>query len=147
MRRTSPADHPIRPRLSPGPRPGSPFERAVARVVRGIPAGTTLGYGEVAARAGKPGAARLVVRALHRLDGLPWWRVARKDGTLAPMVAFEQAQLLRAERWRGPPAEAGPPRARGGAARTGPRTTGPGTTGRRTTGPRTTGPRTGRGRP
>ena len=84
------------------PRPISPFERAVARVVRRIPPGTTLGYGEVAMRSGKPGAARLVVRALHRLEGLPWWRVARKDGTLAPMVAFEQEQLLRAEGWRGP---------------------------------------------
>ena len=44
----------------------------------------------------------LAARALHRLEGIPWWRVARSDGTLAPLVAFEQAQLLRAEGWRGP---------------------------------------------
>jgi methylated-DNA-protein-cysteine methyltransferase-like protein len=74
----------------------------VARVVRRIPRGTTLGYGEVALRAGKPRAARLAARALHRLEGIPWWRVARSDGTLAPLVAFEQEQLLRAEGWRGP---------------------------------------------
>lgn len=85
------------------PRPLSAFERAVARVVRGIPRGSVLGYGEVARRAGKPGAARLAVRALHRQDDLPWWRVARSDGTLAPAVAFEQEQLLRCEGWRGPP--------------------------------------------
>jgi alkylated DNA nucleotide flippase Atl1 len=99
------------------PRPISPFERAVARVVRRIPPGTTLGYGEVALRSGKRGAARLVVRALHRLEGLPWWRVARKDGTLAPMVAFEQEQLLRAEGWRGPRGAAGPEQKRGGETR------------------------------
>ncbi|HXN83113.1 MAG TPA: MGMT family protein [Myxococcales bacterium] len=80
----------------------TPFEVAVARVVQRIPRGTTLGYGEVALRAGKPRAARLAARALHRLEGIPWWRVARSDGTLAPLVAFEQAQLLRAEGWRGP---------------------------------------------
>ncbi|GAC1345777.1 MAG: hypothetical protein NVSMB23_22390 [Myxococcales bacterium] len=92
MRGAPPAKRPGRSR------PGASFDRAVARVVRRIPPGTTLGYGEVAARAGKPGAARLVVQVLNRLDGLPWWRVARKDGTLAPLVAFEQEQLLRAER-------------------------------------------------
>jgi alkylated DNA nucleotide flippase Atl1 len=99
------------------PRPTSLFERAVARVVRRIPPGTTLGYGEVAARAGKPGAARLVVRALHRLEDIPWWRVARKDGTLAPMVAFEQEQMLRAEGWRGRRSTAGSKGKRTGEAR------------------------------
>ena len=95
---------PLAPSMKP--RPLSPFEKAVARVVRRIPRGTTLGYGQVALRAGKPGAARLAVRALHRLDDLPWWRVARSDGSLAPVVAFDQEQLLRAEGWRGPPRRA-----------------------------------------
>ena len=74
-----------------------PFARAVRRIVRGIPRGRTLSYGEVALRAGKPGGARAVVRALHQLDDVPWWRVVRKGGTLAPQVAPEQAQLLLAE--------------------------------------------------
>ena len=60
----------------------------------------TLPYGEIALRAGKPGAARAVASALKRLDGLPWWRVARHDGSLAPQVAHLQAQLLRSEGWR-----------------------------------------------
>lgn len=77
----------------------SPFARKVARIVRGIPRGTTLSYGEVALRAGKPGGARAVVQALRALDGLPWWRVCRKGGGLAPAVAFEQEQLLRQEGW------------------------------------------------
>ena len=76
------------------------FQRAVARIVRGIPPGTTLPYGEVALRAGKPGAARAVVAALHRLDDVPWWRVARHDGTLAPQVARLQETLLRQEGWK-----------------------------------------------
>lgn len=76
------------------------FQRAVARVVRRIPRGTTLAYGEVALRAGRPGGARAVVAALHQIEGLPWWRVARHDGSLAPQVAREQAALLRQEGWR-----------------------------------------------
>jgi methylated-DNA-protein-cysteine methyltransferase related protein len=74
-----------------------PFARAVRRIVRGIPRGRVLSYGEVALRAGKPGGARAVVRALHQLEDVPWWRVVRKGGTLAPEVAWEQAQLLAAE--------------------------------------------------
>ncbi|MBI3183321.1 MAG: MGMT family protein [Myxococcales bacterium] len=73
------------------------FDRAVARVVRAIPRGSTLSYGAVAAVAGRPGAARAVVRALYRVRGLPWWRVIRSDGTLAPEVAPEQAGRLRSE--------------------------------------------------
>ncbi len=87
----------------------SPFLRAVRRVVRGIPRGTTLSYGEVALRAGKPGAPRAVVAALHRLTDVPWWRVARHDGTLAPQVAHQQAVLLKQEGWK--------PRRKGGRRR------------------------------
>ena len=47
--------------------------------------------------AGKPGAARAVVQALHRLEGIPWWRVIRSNGTLAPQVASEQAKRLAKE--------------------------------------------------
>jgi methylated-DNA-protein-cysteine methyltransferase related protein len=69
----------------------------VRRIVRAIPRGRVLSYGEVALRAGRPGGARAVVRALHQLDDVPWWRVVRVDGTLAPQVAHEQSQLLAAE--------------------------------------------------
>jgi methylated-DNA-protein-cysteine methyltransferase-like protein len=79
------------------------FQKRVARVVARIRRGTTMSYGEVAARAGRPGAPRAVVAALHHLD-VPWWRVARHDGTLAPQVAHLQATLLRQEGWQ-PPAQ------------------------------------------
>jgi methylated-DNA-[protein]-cysteine S-methyltransferase len=43
-----------------------PFHRKVYDVARGIPAGETLSYGEVAARLGSPGASRAVGQALGR---------------------------------------------------------------------------------
>ncbi len=73
------------------------FETQVARVVRAIPRGQTFSYARVALFANKPGAARAVVRALRSAKGLPWWRVIRSDGTLAPQVSVEQARRLRAE--------------------------------------------------
>lgn len=85
--------------MSPAPRQrsGESFVAAVARIVRSIPAGEVLSYGDVAKRAGAPQGARAVARALSRTHGLPWWRVIRADGTLAEAVAAEQAHLLRAE--------------------------------------------------
>lgn len=70
----------------------------VREVVRAIPPGETCSYGEVAARAGIPGRARLVGRILAE-DGhdLPWHRVVRADGTCAPHIAAEQKARLRAE--------------------------------------------------
>jgi methylated-DNA-protein-cysteine methyltransferase-like protein len=88
------------------------FARAVRRIVRSIPRGRVLSYGEVALRAGRPGGARAVVRALHQLDDVPWWRVVRKGGTLAPPVAWEQAQLLAAEGHRARPGKSVRRRAR-----------------------------------
>jgi alkylated DNA nucleotide flippase Atl1 len=67
-------------------------------VVAAIPVGQVLAYGDVAARAGLPGRARLVGRMLAQ-DGhdLPWHRVLRADGTPAPQVAAEQLARLRTE--------------------------------------------------
>ena len=77
------------------PRPD--FEEAVAEVVRGLPPGAVATYGEVAAEAGFPGAARAVGNLLRRSAGLPWWRVVAAGGRLAPGSEEEQAQRLRAE--------------------------------------------------
>lgn len=62
-----------------------------------------LGYGEVAAKAGLPGRARLVARLLGNNDDpdLPWHRVLRSDGRIAMSEGSrgwrEQSQRLRAE--------------------------------------------------
>jgi methylated-DNA-protein-cysteine methyltransferase-like protein len=70
----------------------------VRGVVAAIPAGSVLAYGDVAARAGLPGRARLVGRILAE-DGhdLPWHRVLRANGTPALHLAAEQLGRLRAE--------------------------------------------------
>ncbi len=75
----------------------SPWLVAVERAVKSIPRGETASYARVALMSGKPGAARAVVQALHRLKGIPWWRVLRSDGTLAEPVAVEQARRLAKE--------------------------------------------------
>ncbi|NMO23290.1 MGMT family protein [Pyxidicoccus fallax] len=70
------------------------------RAVRAIPRGQVRSYAQVALYAGRPGAARGVGMELSDLpthDEVPWWRVIRSGGTLAPAVAHEQARRLRAE--------------------------------------------------
>lgn len=75
----------------------TPWLRAVRRAVTAIPRGQTASYARVALMAGKPGAARAVVRALHELDDVPWWRVIRSDGTIAPPMLERQRRRLVAE--------------------------------------------------
>jgi methylated-DNA-protein-cysteine methyltransferase-like protein len=73
------------------------FEEAVQEVVTSLPPGTVTTYGEVAAEAGFPGAARAVGNFLRRSAGLPWWRVVGAGGRLVPGDEEEQARRLRAE--------------------------------------------------
>ncbi|RKH45956.1 MGMT family protein [Corallococcus sicarius] len=78
-----------------------PFHESVMHQVRSIPRGEVRSYAQVALYAGRPGGARGVGRELKLLPGtrtqVPWWRVIRSDGTLAPLVAHEQARRLRLE--------------------------------------------------
>lgn len=74
------------------------FEQDVHRVVAAIPAGEVVTYGEVAAEAGRPGAARAVGRVMATSDGtLPWWRVVAADGRLVPGHEAEHRRRLAAE--------------------------------------------------
>lgn len=74
------------------------FAARVAAVVASIEPGSVLSYGEVAAEAGAPGAARAVGRALATDEQpLPWWRVVTAAGRLAPGHEVEQARRLAAE--------------------------------------------------
>lgn len=59
--------------------------------------GEVVSYGEVAAQAGSPGAARAVGRVLAAHDGCPWWRVVSASGRLAPGLEREQTRRLHAE--------------------------------------------------
>jgi methylated-DNA-protein-cysteine methyltransferase-like protein len=75
------------------------FEEAVERVLLALAPGEVVTYGEVAAEAGFPGAARAVGNLLSRSGGeeLPWWRVVRADGRLSAGDPADQAQRLGAE--------------------------------------------------
>ncbi len=73
------------------------FERRVRRVIRGIPPGETMTYGEIALEAGFPGTGRAVGGVLASSEGLPWWRVVTSTGRLVPGHESEHAQRLRAE--------------------------------------------------
>ncbi|QBI19795.1 MGMT family protein [Egibacter rhizosphaerae] len=77
--------------------PQSSFGDRVVAVVRALGPGEVVSYGDVAAEAGSPGAARAVGHVLREADGLPWWRVVTATGRLAPGLEVEQAAHLRAE--------------------------------------------------
>ncbi|MEM9466051.1 MAG: MGMT family protein [Actinomycetota bacterium] len=74
------------------------FERAVAGVLDALEPGDLVTYGEVAAEAGYPGAARAVGGVLRRSDGqFPWWRVVAASGKLLTGHEVLQTERLQAE--------------------------------------------------
>ncbi len=81
-----------------------PFQQRVFEVVRRIPAGETMSYGEVAAAAGSPGAARAVGQALGRNPFpivIPCHRVLAAGGRIGGFTATGgidvKARMLAAE--------------------------------------------------
>jgi len=73
------------------------FESAVVAVLDATVPGDVLSYGDVAAEAGYPGAARAVGNVLKTIEDLPWWRVVSSGGRLIPHAPEEQARLLAGE--------------------------------------------------
>ncbi len=64
----------------------SQFSADVIRVLKAIPRGCVVTYGQVAALAGSPRAARQVVRLLNAYSSseeLPWHRVINKQGGIS----------------------------------------------------------------
>jgi methylated-DNA-protein-cysteine methyltransferase-like protein len=63
------------------------FRQKVYKWVKEIPAGSVATYGQIAALAGSPRAARQVGFALHSLGideaDIPWWRVVNSKGYLS----------------------------------------------------------------
>ena len=77
---------------------GRDFEADVIAVIEALAPGDVMAYGEVAAEAGHPGAARAVGSLLRRTTlPLPWWRVVAAGGRLSPSGSTEQARLLAKE--------------------------------------------------
>jgi methylated-DNA-protein-cysteine methyltransferase-like protein len=75
----------------------TPFTERVLQVIRSIPEGKVMTYGQIARQAGSPRAARQVVRILHAMSKkfrLPWHRVLNVRGEIA-IQDDEGAQLQR----------------------------------------------------
>lgn len=76
----------------------TPFQAAVAAVLTELRPGQVVTYGEVAAEAGYPRAARAVGTFLRDEGGAyAWWRVVHADGRLLEGRESEQARRLAAE--------------------------------------------------
>ncbi len=70
------------------------FEEAVAAVLSALEPGDVTTYGEVAAEAGYPGAARAVGTFLRNSEGFPWWRVVGSGGHIRTPDPARQIRLL-----------------------------------------------------
>ncbi|HLC44732.1 MAG: hypothetical protein A2722_00385 [Candidatus Doudnabacteria bacterium RIFCSPHIGHO2_01_FULL_50_11] len=81
------------------------FDQFITQVKR-VPRGRVATYGQIAALAGAPRAARMVGWALHQLgseiDSVPWHRVVNREGRISTTCmdhpADYQAHLLRQEK-------------------------------------------------
>lgn len=63
----------------------TPFTEKVIAIINAIPEGKVMTYGQIAAVAGSPRAARQVVRILHSMSDkyrLPWHRVVNAQGKI-----------------------------------------------------------------
>lgn len=72
----------------------TPFTEKVVRVLKSIPEGVVVTYGQVARMAGSPRAARQVVRILHSMaerHNIPWHRVVNARGEIN--VPSEEAKV------------------------------------------------------
>lgn len=70
------------------------FTARVIKIIRAIPPGTVMTYGQVARVAGSPRAARQVVRILHSMSTahhLPWHRVINVRGEIS--LAEESGEI------------------------------------------------------
>ncbi|WP_338539982.1 MGMT family protein [Paenibacillus tundrae] len=73
----------------------TPFTQNVVSIISSIPEGKVMTYGQIAAHAGSPRAARQVVRILHsmsRKERLPWHRVVNAKGEIA--IPDEHSRLI-----------------------------------------------------
>jgi methylated-DNA-protein-cysteine methyltransferase-like protein len=80
-----------------------PFTQQVIDIIRAIPKGKVMTYGQIAGSAGSPRGARQVVRILHAMSDqydLPWHRVINIKGEIAIQddeSSFLQKVLLEEE--------------------------------------------------
>ncbi|TQR21589.1 MGMT family protein [Psychrobacillus vulpis] len=81
----------------------NPFTEIVIQIIKSIPAGKVMTYGQIAKVAGSPRGARQVVRILHTMSSkhkLPWHRIVNIKGEIAisdEESAYSQRTMLEAE--------------------------------------------------
>ena len=78
------------------------FTAQVLDIIKNIPFGKVMTYGQIASYAGNPRGARQVSRILHSMSekhSLPWHRVINSKGTisLTGQAGFVQGELLSQE--------------------------------------------------
>lgn len=66
-------------------------------MLQALEPGQVVTYGEVAAEAGYPGAARAVGNLLRDAPEVPWWRVVTADGRVCPFAVQEASRRLSRE--------------------------------------------------
>lgn len=74
------------------------FTETVLQIIKDIPSGKVMTYGQVAAAAGSPRAARQVARFLHSMSSkhqLPWHRVVNVKGEIT--LKQEDSKLAQRE--------------------------------------------------
>ena len=72
-----------------------PFTEQVITIIKQIPAGSVMTYGQVAKLAGSPRGARQVVRILHSMSAahqLPWHRIVNAKGEIA--ITDEESRFM-----------------------------------------------------
>lgn len=81
--------------MKPSAKQGS-FSRNIYRIVKKIPEGRVMTYGQIAALVGRPLAAKMVGFAMSRApSGLPCHRVVNRLGEMAPGGIFGTAEIQR----------------------------------------------------
>ena len=80
----------------------SPFSQRILSIIAAVPVGQVATYGQIAAMAGQPRAARQVARLLHSCSdkyNLPWHRIINARGriSMTGVSGHRQQQKLRAE--------------------------------------------------
>lgn len=76
------------------------FKQNVLRLLAKVPKGSVVSYGQIAAGAGSPRAARqvgMILRHLPADSGLPWWRVVNNEGVISIKGNFEATKQLQKE--------------------------------------------------
>lgn len=80
-----------------------PFTEEAMKIIKEIPEGKVMTYGQVAAYAGSPRGGRQVARLLHSMSSkydLPWHRVVNAQGQIMiqdPEARFAQQTFLQKE--------------------------------------------------